>query len=343
MTSAFVLMGLVAGPAGDDAGRRFAENRKEWAKATGSRERAPDERGKLKAVCDGSCTGPTRPIVRHNPSLVNQLTLPDCPVCSSKSLLAALVLLSAAGAGAARLKSLACQKSTMATRSRSAIARIRLGGIDAPSSDQLCLNTMGERWTCGIAARDELAKHVGNKSWTCHTRQTTDRRGRIIARCEVDGEDIQKWLVATAGRWPFVRISHDYVADEKAAHEAKAGMWQGAFIAPWDWRVRNKKTTILGAAKPPPERPCDPAGICVRTGRALARLHHQGQCQHIRRMHFSPADQPLVRQDPDENQQGHALVLLGRGRRSRRLPRDQKIGMTFSENRCPLLPIVPWR
>ena len=28
-------------------------------------------------------------------------------------------------------------------------------------------------------------------------------------------------------------------------------MWQGAFIAPWDWRVRNKKTAILGATKPP--------------------------------------------------------------------------------------------
>jgi hypothetical protein len=28
-------------------------------------------------------------------------------------------------------------------------------------------------------------------------------------------------------------------------------MWQGAFIAPWDWRARNKKTTILGTAKPP--------------------------------------------------------------------------------------------
>src|SRR4051812_7663505 len=69
--------------------------------------------------------------------------------------------------------------------------RIRLGGIDAPSSDQLCLNNKGERWTCGIAARDELIRHAGNKSWACHARQT-DRRGRIVARCEVDGEDIQK-------------------------------------------------------------------------------------------------------------------------------------------------------
>ena len=56
-------------------------------------------------------------------------------------------------------------------------SKIRLGGIDAPSVDQLCLNNTGERWTCGVAARDELTKHAGNKSWTCHT-QRTDRRGR---------------------------------------------------------------------------------------------------------------------------------------------------------------------
>jgi endonuclease YncB( thermonuclease family) len=128
--------------------------------------------------------------------------------------------------------------------------RIRLGGIDAPSTDQLCLNTKGERWTCGAAARDELIKHAGNKSWTCHTR-STDRRGRVVARCEVDGEDIQKWLVTSGWALAYTRLSHDYDANEKAAREAKAGMWQGAFIAPWDWRVRNKKTQILGAAKPP--------------------------------------------------------------------------------------------
>src|ERR1700722_19545974 len=123
-------------------------------------------------------------------------------------------------------------------------SRIRLGGIDAPSVDQLCLNNSGERWTCGVAARDELIKHVGNKSWSCHVVQT-DRRGRQIARCEVDGEDIQKWMVKSGWALAYVRFSHDYDADEKAARDAKAGMWQGAFIAPWDWRVRNKKTTLL--------------------------------------------------------------------------------------------------
>ena len=42
-----------------------------------------------------------------------------------------------------------------------------------------------------------------------------------VARCEVDGEDIQKWLVTNGWALAFVRISHDYEADEKAAREAK--------------------------------------------------------------------------------------------------------------------------
>jgi endonuclease YncB( thermonuclease family) len=129
-------------------------------------------------------------------------------------------------------------------------SRIRLGGIDAPGVDQLCLNNAGERWTCGVAARDELIKYAENKTWTCHVRQT-DRRGRQVARCEVDGEDIQKWMVKSGWALSYVRVSHDYDADEKTAREAKAGMWQGAFIAPWDWRVRNKKTVMLGTGKVP--------------------------------------------------------------------------------------------
>jgi len=95
-----------------------------------------------------------------------------------------------------------------------------------------------------------LIKHTEGKSWTCRLGQT-DRRGRALARCEVDGQDIQKWLVRSGWALAFNRFSHDYDADEKEAREAKAGMWQGAFIAPWDWRIRNKKTPILGAVKVP--------------------------------------------------------------------------------------------
>ena len=57
-------------------------------------------------------------------------------------------------------------------------ARIRLGGIEAPQVDQLCLNTKGERWSCGAAARDELIKYAGTKTWTCNRSVRRARAGR---------------------------------------------------------------------------------------------------------------------------------------------------------------------
>ena len=70
--------------------------------------------------------------------------------------------------------------------------RIRLGGIDAPSVDQLCLNDKGERWTCGVAARDELIRHTDKKTWTCHVRAPTAaaatwRAARSTARTSRNG------------------------------------------------------------------------------------------------------------------------------------------------------------
>jgi len=37
------------------------------------------------------------------------------------------------------------------------------------------------------------------------------------------------------------------VTDKSQARSSRVGLWSGAFIAPWDWRNRNKNTTILGA------------------------------------------------------------------------------------------------
>lgn len=41
--------------------------------------------------------------------------------------------------------------------------------------------------------------------------------------------------------------SHRFDAEEKLARTARAGLWAGAFIAPWDWRRRNCKTQVHGA------------------------------------------------------------------------------------------------
>ena len=161
--------------------------------------------------------------------------------------------------------------------------KIRLSGIDAPSVDQLCLNSKGERWTCGIAARDALIKHVESKSWTCHVLHA-NRFGRSVSQCQVDGEDIQKWLVNNGWALATSHAAHAYDADQKAARSAKAGMWAGAFIAPWDWRVRNKTTAIMGAVKAPPTArrillasasgPVAPSPECTIKG----NVNHSGVC-----------------------------------------------------------------
>jgi endonuclease YncB( thermonuclease family) len=129
-------------------------------------------------------------------------------------------------------------------------SKIRLVGIDAPESDQVCLNGRGERWACGIEARDRLKQKTDGKIWTCHSEEL-DRYGRMLGACQVDGQDINRWMVREGWALAFIRYSRVYEQDEKLARDSQAGLWVGAFIAPWDWRSRTEKTVILGAISVP--------------------------------------------------------------------------------------------
>jgi endonuclease YncB( thermonuclease family) len=123
--------------------------------------------------------------------------------------------------------------------------KIRLEGIDAPETDQLCLDKQAQRWTCGIEARDRLIAHVRNESWACAI-SGLDRYGRSLGMCKVDGENVNGWMVANGWALSFTHYSHVYDKDETAARSERKGLWEGAFIAPWDWRARDVKTSILG-------------------------------------------------------------------------------------------------
>jgi endonuclease YncB( thermonuclease family) len=103
--------------------------------------------------------------------------------------------------------------------------KVRLSGIDAPETDQICLDAKGERWACGIAARDQLTKHSGGQAWECET-TGTDRYGRSLGNCFVEGEDVSAWMVRSGWALSFVRYSHAYDADEVAARDAHAGLWR---------------------------------------------------------------------------------------------------------------------
>jgi endonuclease YncB( thermonuclease family) len=129
-------------------------------------------------------------------------------------------------------------------------AKLRLYGVDAPETDQVCLDEHSARWTCGVEARDRLAAHVSGREVTCAARRT-DAYQRRLAVCHLGGEDVNAWMVREGWALAFVRYSKAYVADEAAAREAQRGLWRGAFIAPWDWRGRSRETIILGALSVP--------------------------------------------------------------------------------------------
>lgn len=128
--------------------------------------------------------------------------------------------------------------------------RIRLNGIDAPETDQVCIDKSGATYACGIAARDALARLVLGRSVAC-SGNDVDRYGRLVMTCRVGETDLNAAMVAGGWALAFRRYSSIYVGQEKAARAGQAGLWSGAFIAPWDWRQRGLQTEILGALSVP--------------------------------------------------------------------------------------------
>ena len=113
--------------------------------------------------------------------------------------------------------------------------RVRLHGIDAPESAQVCETASGRAYRCGQAATDALARMVAGAPVACVVRDT-DRYGRLVAVCHRAEGDLNAWMVSEGHALAYRRYSRDYVAHENAARARRAGVWQGRFDAPWDWR-----------------------------------------------------------------------------------------------------------
>ena len=113
--------------------------------------------------------------------------------------------------------------------------RIRLHGIDAPESRQLCTRPSGQSWRCGQQAALALSDRIGRRSVICVARDT-DRYGRTIAVCSQDGIDLNAWMVAEGWAVAYRQYSRDYVLADTEARSARRNIWSGTFVMPWDWR-----------------------------------------------------------------------------------------------------------
>lgn len=115
-------------------------------------------------------------------------------------------------------------------------ARIRLWGIDAPESGQLCRGEDSLQYRCGAKAANALAAFIDQRPVSC-TPKTLDRYGRTVASCTVAGFDLADWLVrqGLALDWPRYSSGH-YAGAQDEARRSERGLWAGSYAEPWRFR-----------------------------------------------------------------------------------------------------------
>lgn len=116
--------------------------------------------------------------------------------------------------------------------------RIRLHGIDAPESKQLCKKNSKE-YRCGITATEALVKKINKNQVRCIVQDRLDRYKRYIGVCFVEAINLNQWMVRNGHAVAYRRYSKDYIKDEDYAKKNKLGLWSGDFINPEKWRKLN--------------------------------------------------------------------------------------------------------
>lgn len=124
--------------------------------------------------------------------------------------------------------------------------RIRLEGIDAPEMAQSCRTSSGSPWRCGLTAQHKLIEITRGQTVACDV-AGTDKYGRTLAVCFVEGEDINASLVKQGLARAFVKYSELYVSQEAEARVARRGLWQADNTAPWDFRHGRWQTAEASA------------------------------------------------------------------------------------------------
>jgi len=109
--------------------------------------------------------------------------------------------------------------------------RIRLSGIDAPESSQLCRDADSKLYRCGARAANELSAFIAERLVSC-TPVDRDRYERIVAICRVDNVDLNDWLVrgGLALDWP--RYSNNMPKRSTTPNSTSAACGRAATSSP---------------------------------------------------------------------------------------------------------------
>jgi endonuclease YncB( thermonuclease family) len=114
--------------------------------------------------------------------------------------------------------------------------RIRLNGIDAPESAQLCRNSRDKNYRCGALASEALNDFLAASRPTRCRFVSRDRYGRFVGDCyRADGASVAELLVLSGWAFDWLRYRKGAYADEQAhARAMRLGIWSGTFTYPLD-------------------------------------------------------------------------------------------------------------
>ncbi|RUL96460.1 thermonuclease family protein [Rhizobium anhuiense] len=124
-----------------------------------------------------------------------------------------------------------------------AARRIRLNGVDAPESWQVCQDSARKPYRCGKEAAFALDDFLAKSRPTRCQARNTDRYRRVVADCvRADGTSVNSWMVRQGWAVDWVRYSKGaFRADQIAAESAHAGIWRGTFELPCEARASRSK------------------------------------------------------------------------------------------------------
>jgi endonuclease YncB( thermonuclease family) len=120
---------------------------------------------------------------------------------------------------------------------------VQLYGIDAPELGQLC-ESKDQLSPCGVNAARALDKLVSLNRSSLHCSPWGDGRSAphqppatVVEVCEVGDEDLAVLMLHSGNGLALQDAFPDYLDAERQARDARLGIWQSDFVAPWDWRA----------------------------------------------------------------------------------------------------------
>lgn len=128
----------------------------------------------------------------------------------------------------------------------------RLGGIDAPAPDQVCIDDHADSWGCGVEARDQLASLIGDRDVRCEdlgADKTYPKWHLGICTAGNDTTSLNQLLVRRGFAINSASGGTSRFGDDEAdARTGRRGLWKGCFISPREFRTGRKDGALLGRA-----------------------------------------------------------------------------------------------